>query len=305
MPDEMEFDFSTIPDAPKQMQFDFSAFPDQPKPAMDADPGAQQSSDGAVRAQDLKPTQIRDLTTRMLDDAKRLYLNGRLTPQEENPWRTGTAWMPDLWDMQYVNAQAPSDTNTTCNINADTNVLESSGKPYQIANSEGRTEGAPLDADGSVKRPWWKDEEGKEGSAASAGSQDIPRWPESQFDAASQGRPLTDSEKDVLRPYIPEEDLNNAHLHVGEVPWYLSKDMGGITRGNDIYFRPGFYDPDTAQGISRLGHELVHVGQYRQGMNWATYLLSNPTGYDTESRYEKPAYDMEYRILQDLTKPPQ
>jgi hypothetical protein len=51
-----------------------------------------------------------------------------------------------------------------------------------------------------------------------------------------------------------------------------------------------------------LGHELVHVGQYREGMNWTTYLLSNPMGYDKNSRYEKPAYGMQKRILDDLTK---
>lgn len=179
-------------------------------------------------------------------------------------------------------------------------MLESSGKPDQIAKAEGQTDGGPLDVGRSTGPDPSKDEPKGPGSAPGAGSQGIPGWPELQSDAASQGRPLSDSEKDVLRRYIPEVDLNNARLHVGEAPGYLPKNMEAIARGSDIYFRPGVYDPCTARGISRLGHELVHVGQYRQGMNWVLYLLSNAKGYDEASRYEKPAYDMENLIRQDL-----
>jgi hypothetical protein len=71
--------------------------------------------DGAVRDQDLKPTQIRDLTNKMLDDTERLYLAGR---------------------------QAPSDTNTSRNMNADKNVIESTDKPNQTDGGQGQTDGA-------------------------------------------------------------------------------------------------------------------------------------------------------------------
>jgi RHS repeat-associated protein len=70
-------------------------------------------------------------------------------------------------------------------------------------------------------------------------------------------RPLTQCEKDLLRPYIPDVDLNNADLHDGKVPWYLGKDYAGITRGNDIYFRPGQYDPTTPAGIAILGFSFL------------------------------------------------
>lgn len=33
----------------------------------------------------------------------------------------------------------------------------------------------------------------------------------------------------------------------------------------EIYIRPGEYDETTIDGIALLGHELVHVGQYRTG----------------------------------------
>ncbi|MGH9447867.1 MAG: hypothetical protein ACRD3O_19410 [Terriglobia bacterium] len=61
------------------------------------------------------------------------------------------------------------------------------------------------------------------------------------------------------------------------------------------------YDSTTPAGIAVLGHELVHVGQYREGMNWLEYLWSTRHGY-ANSKYEIPAYAMQARIEQDLEK---
>lgn len=115
-------------------------------------------------------------------------------------------------------------------------------------------------------------------------------------------RALNDCEKSLLSPYIPKVDLDKADLHDGETPWYLPEDMAGITRGNDIYFRPGVYQEGTVAGTALLGHELVHVGQYRNGMNWASYLWSVKGGYSRSSKYEKPAYDMGDKVTSDLAK---
>jgi len=115
-------------------------------------------------------------------------------------------------------------------------------------------------------------------------------------------RALTDCEKQKLGPYIPKIDLDNADLHDGEVPRYLPKKFYGVTRSNNIYFRPGAYDSSTINGLARLGHELVHVGQYRNGMNWAKYFWTNRYGYDKNSFYEKPAYDKEDEIKKGMTK---
>lgn len=112
-------------------------------------------------------------------------------------------------------------------------------------------------------------------------------------------RPLTDCEKNALSPYISKVDLDNADLHDGKVPWYLGKDFAGITRGNDIYFRAGVYDAGTTEGIALLGHELVHVGQYRNGMTTLDYLLSTRHGY-MNSPYEKAAYATQAQINKDL-----
>ena len=37
------------------------------------------------------------------------------------------------------------------------------------------------------------------------------------------------------------------------------------TQGENIHFKPGQYNPDTAQGQQLLGHELAHVVQQREG----------------------------------------
>lgn len=112
-------------------------------------------------------------------------------------------------------------------------------------------------------------------------------------------RPLKDCEKNKLAPFIPKIDLDNADLHDDHVPWYLGKDYAGITRGNHIYFRPGVYDPCKVAGLATLGHELVHVGQYRNGLTWAKYLWASRHGYD-KNPYEPPAYEKEAEIMKGL-----
>jgi len=114
-------------------------------------------------------------------------------------------------------------------------------------------------------------------------------------------RPLTGCEKQKLAPYIPKIDLDKADLHDGKVPWYLGKGYDGITRGNNIYFRPDVYDPSTVAGLALLGHELVHVGQYRQGLTWLKYLNASRHGYD-KNPYEAPANDIQNRIKNELKK---
>jgi hypothetical protein len=116
-------------------------------------------------------------------------------------------------------------------------------------------------------------------------------------------RPLTDSEKSLLAPYIPAVDLENAIVHEGKVPWYLPKGFSAITRGRNIYLRCGVYECGTAAGIALLGHEMVHVGQYREGMTAIKYLWSSRNGYSPETRYENAAYALERRIFRDLIKP--
>ena len=98
--------------------------------------------------------------------------------------------------------------------------------------------------------------------------------------------------------------MDNADLHEdGKVPWWFkNKDATAVTDHNNIYFRYGEYDPTTVEGLAELGHELVHVGQYRRGeLTKLKYLMEAARhGSDRKNKYEKPAYDLEDEILDTL-----
>jgi hypothetical protein len=82
----------------------------------------------------------------------------------------------------------------------------------------------------------------------------------------------------------------------------MSKDYIGITPGgNNIYFRPGAYDPTTVNGLALLGHELVHVDQFGNGLTWEKYVWALRHSYE-KNPYEKPAYDKQDEIRNTLTK---
>ena len=57
----------------------------------------------------------------------------------------------------------------------------------------------------------------------------------------------------------------------------------------------------SAKGLARLGHELVHVGQCRQGATLLSFLWSYRWGYGRNIKYERPAYAMKDIIESDLT----
>jgi hypothetical protein len=103
----------------------------------------------------------------------------------------------------------------------------------------------------------------------------------------------------MLAPFIPAVDLDNAVVHDGSVPFYLAARFQAIARGRHIYLRTNVYDDSRPEGLALLGHELVHVGQYRRGMNWLSYLWSARRGY-SNSRYEREACAVQRRILLEL-----
>jgi hypothetical protein len=58
-------------------------------------------------------------------------------------------------------------------------------------------------------------------------------------------------------------DFSAVRVHVGP----QAPRIGAIafTTGNDLYFAPGQFQPDTISGQQLIGHELAHVVQQRQG----------------------------------------
>jgi hypothetical protein len=80
--------------------------------------------------------------------------------------------------------------------------------------------------------------------------------------ARGGGRPLSD----VLLAKMEAafgEDFSAVRVHVGP----QASRIGAIafTTGNDLYFAPGQYQPDTQKGQQLIGHELAHVIQQRRG----------------------------------------
>ena len=83
------------------------------------------------------------------------------------------------------------------------------------------------------------------------------------------GRPLPEAVRGRMEAALGA-DFSAVRVHVGP----QAERIGAIafTLGSDIYFAPGRFQPDTAQGQQLLGHELAHVVQQRQGR------VRNPMG---------------------------
>jgi hypothetical protein len=103
------------------------------------------------------------------------------------------------------------------------------------------------------------------------------------------GRPLTDQERKRYAPYFAEIVLDKARIFENKVPFWLRKSMCAVVVGHRVYMRPTYYNPNTAQGVALLGHELTHVSQFLHGMTILKYLWSCRYGY-ANSLYEKEAY---------------
>jgi hypothetical protein len=113
-------------------------------------------------------------------------------------------------------------------------------------------------------------------------------------------RKLTGKEKDIFRMWFPESVLEVARIKE-RAPWFLPKSFYGITFYNVIHLRE--YDPGNVRNLAMLGHELIHVKQYAEGMTVWSYLSSCLGGY-MKSLYEIEAYDMERKIREFLEKKP-
>ncbi len=114
-------------------------------------------------------------------------------------------------------------------------------------------------------------------------------------DRRPDGRPLTATERARYAAHLDTDVLDAARVIDGRVPFWLRPDMLGVTLGSRIYLRPGAYDPDSLSGVELLGHELVHVRQYRDGMTVWRYLWASRRGYRCNP-YETEAFAIGARI---------
>lgn len=58
--------------------------------------------------------------------------------------------------------------------------------------------------------------------------------------------------------------FSDVRVHQGHEATLLGAQS--FTRGHDIHFAPGVYDPSTPSGQEMVGHELAHVVQQRSGV---------------------------------------
>lgn len=80
--------------------------------------------------------------------------------------------------------------------------------------------------------------------------------------AHGRGKPLPDAVLAKMEAAFGA-DFSAVRVHVG--PQASRIGAVAFTTGNDLYFAPGQYQPDTISGQQLLGHELAHVIQQRQG----------------------------------------
>ena len=104
-----------------------------------------------------------------------------------------------------------------------------------------------------------------------------------------KGRPLSQQERALFSPYFAQIVINEARILDGKVPFWLRRSMCAVVLGRTIYFRNGFYQPNTKRGAELLGHELTHVSQFLHGMSLLKYVWSCRYGY-VKSPYEVEAY---------------
>ena len=115
------------------------------------------------------------------------------------------------------------------------------------------------------------------------------------------GRKLTQQELHIFKPYFAHIVLESARIIDGKVPFWLRRDMCAVVLGHRIYFRAGYYQPNTKLGVELLGHELTHVSQYLHGMTILKYCWSCRKGY-YKSMYETEAYAKGKLIARDYSE---
>ncbi len=79
---------------------------------------------------------------------------------------------------------------------------------------------------------------------------------------SGSGSPLPDKVRTKMESSFGQ-DLSGVRVHQGPE----AKSIGAMayTRGSDIHFAPGTYNPSSSSGQKLLGHELTHVVQQRAG----------------------------------------
>lgn len=119
---------------------------------------------------------------------------------------------------------------------------------------------------------------------------------------------------DALKPYFPEDfDHSTIRLNNG-IPWWAAGDPDAVTFRNTIHLREGTYAPNTPGGIALIGHEVLHVQQFRElgiagfiRRYFSEYTAGRLSGLGPYEAYrgislESSAFDLQERIRADLLR---
>ena len=108
-----------------------------------------------------------------------------------------------------------------------------------------------------------------EGEAPARETPQVPDDVQEYLDASrGRGAPLPDATVRLFEDKF-QRSFEDVRIHddAGADDAARKIDALAFTRGNDIYFRSGAYDPTSQQGKKLLAHELAHVVQQRPGIN--------------------------------------
>lgn len=110
--------------------------------------------------------------------------------------------------------------------------------------------------------------------------------------------PLPAHVQEILAPYFPTFDLAQIRIHEG-IPWYVTMDATAYTDGNNIFFKPGAFDPDSLEGIALIGHEVTHSVQFQTYGKWhfrTRYLTNWSQQYKEQRNFNHAYYNIEFEI---------
>jgi outer membrane protein OmpA-like peptidoglycan-associated protein len=106
--------------------------------------------------------------------------------------------------------------------------------------------------------------------------------------ASGGGRPLPAGVRADMESFL---GIDLAAVRIHEDGQAAAAGAQAFTRGTDIHFAPGKYDPDSASGRELLGHELAHVAQQTRGQVQATVSV-NGLPVNDDAALEREADDI-------------
>lgn len=123
-----------------------------------------------------------------------------------------------------------------------------------------------------------------------------------------QGEPLPLEVQQLLAPFFPGFDLCRVRIYEN-IPRYAriasAIDPLGYTDRNRIYFAPGAYRIDTAEGLALIAHEIEHCRQYHEHGTWrfrakylAAYFQNRRRGMNDKVAYAQIPFEIKARRVE-------